>query len=400
MVEFAAPDKGTPLTIDQAMSLALAAAELGGPFVSPNPQVGCVVLNPDNKFLAYGFHPRVGERHAEIDALEKLSEAEIKGAHFVVTLEPCAHSGRTPSCAKKLAELPIAKVTFAQLDPFPLVAGQGRDILRNAGKDVALFSERYPQCDAHWQARISASCEIFLKNQTRKQPWIAIKAAISLDGAMALASGESQWITGAEARAKGHYLRAIHDVTAVGVGTILYDNPQLNIRDAGIEKNNRVLVLDPRGRGLMDSSGRLNKSLNILSHENEQEVIWAVNSSAYESMKARGLNLTGTERLKIVAVESESTDFVTEVTQQLFDHHQVCSLLFEGGPNTHSYLAKHELIDRVHLFQAPIFLGGAAKSLFSEVKIPTMKDRFLLQHCRRQSLGQDQYITGLLRHSL
>ena len=201
-------NKGDVITADQAMQLAMDVAVKGAPYVSPNPVVGCVVVNANHQFLAYGYHPKYGQEHAEINALNKLSDSEIKDSTFYVTLEPCAHQGKTASCAKKLATLPIKKVVYGLMDLNPLVSGQGVKILQQAG----IITEEY---SGHLKNDLQSLCEIFLKNFSEKKLFIAAKVATSLDGQIALKSGESKWITSANSRNYVHELRSYYDAILV-----------------------------------------------------------------------------------------------------------------------------------------------------------------------------------------
>ncbi len=162
-------------SLDQAMKLAMEEALKGAPFVSPNPLVGCVILDSRGQLLSRGFHTAFGQPHAEVEALKGLSTEQLKGAHVVVTLEPCAHQGKTPSCAKLLASLPIAKVTYGLIDPNPLVAGQGVEILHAAGIKTELYQ-------GPLQDELEEVCEEFLWNFRRQEIFVALKVAQSLDG--------------------------------------------------------------------------------------------------------------------------------------------------------------------------------------------------------------------------
>ena len=228
------------MNLDQAMQLAISEALKGAPFVSPNPKVGCVILDSQGELLSTGYHKKFGEAHAEIEALKNLNPDQLKGAHLIVTLEPCAHEGKTPSCAKTLAKLPIKKVTFGLVDPNPLVAGQGAKILKEAGIEV----EEY---QGILKADLEEVCEEFLWNFRQKKVFVAVKIAQSLDGKIALLNGESKWITGPDSRQKVHELRAQYDAVLVGKNTILIDNPSLDIRHPKIQKENKVVVLDRSG---------------------------------------------------------------------------------------------------------------------------------------------------------
>jgi diaminohydroxyphosphoribosylaminopyrimidine deaminase/5-amino-6-(5-phosphoribosylamino)uracil reductase len=234
------PQAGTPMSDDGAMFLAWAVALRGCGNVSPNPLVGSVLLDQNGGFVSAGAHLKVGGPHAEISALRRLtSEAQINGASLFVTMEPCAHEGRTPSCAKLIAQTQIARVAYGMTDPNPLVNGQGADILLRAGKIVQKLERWEPWC--RWLARV------FTFNQENNSVFTAMKVASTPSGVIAGDGTKRLWITGERARQAGHFLRLEYDAIAVGECTVLLDNPSLTIRHPHV--TGRVplrVVLDPR----------------------------------------------------------------------------------------------------------------------------------------------------------
>ncbi|MES2857221.1 MAG: bifunctional diaminohydroxyphosphoribosylaminopyrimidine deaminase/5-amino-6-(5-phosphoribosylamino)uracil reductase RibD, partial [Bdellovibrionota bacterium] len=194
--------KGQVVTPSRAMRLALEEARLGWGFVSPNPLVGCAIVDKDHRLLGVGFHERVGADHAEISALKAVGDnSKINGAHIYVTLEPCAHQGRTGSCAQALAPLKPASVTYAVEDPNPLVAGKGAAVLLEAGVRCEHISQRADIPDRRELELLAEKlAEVFLHNHRTKEPFIGLKVATSTDGMMASSSGEPRWLTGAESR--------------------------------------------------------------------------------------------------------------------------------------------------------------------------------------------------------
>jgi diaminohydroxyphosphoribosylaminopyrimidine deaminase/5-amino-6-(5-phosphoribosylamino)uracil reductase len=202
------------------MQNALALAWQGRFSTSPNPRVGCVIAR-GSQIVGQGFHLQAGGPHAEVHALRQAG-ALAEGATAYVTLEPCSHYGRTPPCAKSLMEAGVTRVVAAMADPNPLVAGKGLAMLREAGIDVS---------DGLLQTEARALNRGFLSRIERARPFVRLKCAAGLDGKTALANGQSQWITGAEARADVQILRAESCAILTGIGTVLADNPQLNVRD-------------------------------------------------------------------------------------------------------------------------------------------------------------------------
>lgn len=363
-----------PLTPREAMLLAIAEAEKGTGFVAPNPRVGCVILDAHFQLIGQGHHARWGEAHAEINALGSVNDPRtLEGAHVYVTLEPCAHVGRTGSCAEALARLPIASVTYGLRDPNPLVAGQGAEILKQAGKVVLLFDQL--------QVELTELSEIFLLNISHKRPFVALKVAISLDGKMALPDGTSQWITGESARAHVHYLRGAYDAVLIGVGTFLQDDPRLNSRDPRFaSKPQRVVLLDPRGR----SAEKLLTS-NLLRVRTAQEVF---------VVTLPGVKMPGHVRQICVPGEHDLFDLKELLAQCQAEG--MTSLFVEGGAATYAAFMQHGLVDRLYVYIAPKVLGEGL-SWSAGWSAGTMDRALNLCEVRRQNFDDDTLVTGIPR---
>lgn len=222
------------------MQVALDAARQARRIAPPNPAVGCAIVR-DGQLLATGYTHHPGSDHAEIDAIRNATAKGIKlrGTTFYVTLEPCSHQGRTPPCTRSLIREGVARVVIATLDPNPLVAGRGVQQLQEAGieVEVGVLEE---------EARLS-NCG-FLTRMISNRPWVRLKTAVSVDGQTALINGQSQWITGPKAREATHQLRAESQAILTGIGTVLADNPQMNVRLPGINAKLTKYVLDTHGR--------------------------------------------------------------------------------------------------------------------------------------------------------
>jgi diaminohydroxyphosphoribosylaminopyrimidine deaminase/5-amino-6-(5-phosphoribosylamino)uracil reductase len=377
------------VTDQEAYGLALKVAQAGAGFVSPNPLVGCVILDAAGELLATGYHAVYGGPHAEAAALntlrEQYSEAELsqklKGARVFVTLEPCAHEGKTPSCAKALAKFALAEVHYGLQDPNPLVSGQGGQILEQAGIRTQLWP-------ADYQTELEATCEHFLMNFRKQQAFVSIKVASSLDGMLALKNGESRWITGEPARLHGHYLRATHDALLVGAGTILQDNPELTIRHPQFPgKKQKLIVLDPEGLCFKKPE------LQIFQ-KHAKENLWFV-VSAHTALAAKSSSQAQVIEGPTLPVDPKSFD-LKELLRQ-FRTRGVFSVLVEGGAQTISSFITQKEAHRLNIFQAPILLGGASGvGWTNQVNIETMRDRLSLREAKRLSLGTDQLITGRL----
>lgn len=240
------------LTQDQIwMQRAIELARLGQYSTKPNPNVGCVLVK-DGQLVGEGYHPRAGQPHAEVFALRDAGDA-ARGATAYVTLEPCAHYGRTPPCAKGLVEAGVARVVVACPDPNPLVAGKGVQILRDAGiqVEVGVLEQQAHQLNLG-----------FLKAMATGQPYVRLKVASSLDGRTAMASGESKWITGNPARLDVQHWRAISAVVITGIETVLADDCQLNVRQLAIHQDISSIV-QPK-RLVLDRQGRLPLTAKML----------------------------------------------------------------------------------------------------------------------------------------
>ena len=359
-------NKGDVITADQAMQLAMDVAVKGAPYVSPNPVVGCVVVNANHLFLAYGFHPKYGSEHAEINALNKLTDSEIKNATFYVTLEPCAHQGKTGSCAKKLATLPIKKVVYGLMDPNPLVSGQGASILQQAG----IIAEEY---QGVLKTDLQSLCEIFLKNIVEKKVFIAAKVATSLDGQIALKTGESKWITSANSRNFVHELRSYYDAILVGRNTIVQDDPSLNIRHAEIVKENKVIVLDPE-------NVIFKSEYKFLKLHKKENIIFAVKKIDTANP----------------FVQIEFTD-LENLNAQLYTL-GIKSIFIEGGARTYSSFLQAGLIDRLYLFMAPSIIGAhSGLSWTSHLQTESLNKKINFTDLKVKSLAPDIFLTTKLR---
>lgn len=375
------PQKGTLFTVEQAMKLAVSEASRGAVYASPNPLVGCVVLNRRGQFLASGYHERCGGPHAEVNAIKKISPSDLDGAHVIVTLEPCAHEGKTPSCAKMLANLPIKKVTYGLIDPNPLVSGQGINILKAANKEV---------CQYTGDLNLSEVCEMFLWNQKKKRPFVSLKLATSLDGKIALKNGESQWITGPKARSHSHYLRAIHDAVGVGIQTVLMDNPSLTIRDFKTDKENKIIIFDSKGRSLNEFS-----KLRLFK-EHSHKSIYILVSKDFFDLQPHPYS----EDLNIIYCPTLSNGLLDlEWILDVLYKKNIYSLFVEGGAKLSSQLISNNHINRLYIFQAPCLIGGTEGVGWTDsLQISSLSQKKILHNLTIESYEPDLLITGLLKN--
>jgi len=379
------PQVGQQLDRPAAMRLAIQEAYKGLGYTSPNPLVGCVILDSQYRFLAKGYHEKYGGPHAEVNALKGLSSEQLRGAHVFVTLEPCAHEGQTPSCAKTLAKLPIAEVIFGLIDPNPLVAGQGAKILQDAKIHAGVFAENCPTATAETleliQQDLEEVCEHFLYNFREKKVFVSLKVASSLDGQMALKNGESQWITDETSREVAHLLRAAHDAVVVGSGTVLQDNPKLTIRHPqfpGLKK--KIIVLDSRGEILKNL-----EKYQLLKEHDPKNLIFVVGPEVQKQFK-NSLGIT------ILPTRQKLNEFLMDLWGL-----GLRSVFIEGGARVLSSFLAEKAFQRLYVFQAPLILGAKGGKSWSEsVSIETMNERITLKNQKVVPLKNDVLITGKL----
>ena len=317
------------------MQRAIALAKLGQYSTRPNPNVGCVIVK-DEKIIGEGFHPRAGQPHAEVFAMREAGE-HARGATAYVTLEPCAHYGRTPPCAKGLVEAGVAKVVVACPDPNPLVAGKGVQILKDAGIEVEVG---VCEAEAH-QLNLG-----FLKAMATGLPYVRVKVASSLDGRTAMASGESKWITGSEARQDVQHWRAISGAVVTGIETVLADDCQLNVRQLdGV--TDISTVVQPK-RIILDRQGRLPLSASILKTP--------------ETVMVMGPHRQELEDLGVTQLPIQS---LKDLLHSLSREHQIYDVMVEAGATLSTAFLVENLVDEIMSYVAPTFLGQTARPMFN-----------------------------------
>ncbi len=320
------------------MRRALELAQRGRGRTWPNPMVGSVVVR-DGQLLAEGFHHRCGEDHAEVDALAKVG-FRAEGATLYVNLEPCCHWGRTPPCTDAILRSGVRRAVVGMVDPQPLVAGKGIDILRNAGVEV--------EVGLH-EAACHALNEVHIVHVAESRPFVTLKAAVTADGRSATRSGKSQWITGETARAHVHRERAQHQAVGVGVGTVLADDPRLTVRDEA-EKTDVPAPI----RVVFDSQLRTPPAARLFESQ-EPVLLCTTDGAAQDELRARPLRNAGAEILACGAGER------LDLPQALaaLGERPIASLLIEGGAELHGSLLDGGLIDRLLVYVAPKIFGGA-----------------------------------------
>lgn len=340
------------------MRRAIELARLGQYSTKPNPNVGCVIVK-DAQLLGEGFHPRAGQPHAEVFALRQAAE-QAQGATAYVTLEPCAHYGRTPPCAKALVDAGVVKVVVACPDPNPLVAGKGVQILQDAGIQVSVG---VAEAEA---AQLNAG---FLKAMATGMPYVRLKIASSLDGRTAMASGESKWITGAAARADVQHWRAISAAVITGIDTVLADDCLLNVRQlAAVDDLHNVV--QPK-RIILDRQGRLPLSAQILQ---QPETVMVMGPYRAE------LAALGVIQLAVQPLAS--------LLAELVKQHQIYDVLVEAGATLSTAFLQESLVDEVISYVAPTLLGQSARAMFN-AEFERMAEQLRFKLCDVTQLGDD-----------
>ena len=340
------------------MQRAIALAKKGQYSTKPNPNVGAVIVK-DGLLVGEGFHPQAGQPHAEVFALRQAGE-QARGATAYVTLEPCAHYGRTPPCAKGLVEAGVSKVVVACPDPNPLVAGKGVQILRDAGIEVEVG---VCEAEAH-QLNFG-----FLKAMATGLPYVRLKVASSLDGRTAMASGESKWITGAAARLDVQHWRAISGVVITGIETVLADDCQLNVRSLHMVEDLESVV-QPK-RLVLDRQGRLPLNAQILKHPQALMVMGPFRQALAD---------LGVEQIEVQPLQ--------DLLSLLVQKYQIYDVLIEAGATLSTAFLQEKLVDELISYIAPTFLGSAARAMFN-AEFSTMAEQLRFKLNSVTQVGQD-----------
>lgn len=353
------------------MAQALRLAAHGMNTALPNPMVGCVLVR-DGKVVGEGWHKTAGEAHAEINALEAAGEL-AQGATAFVTLEPCVHHGKTPPCTTALINAGVAAVVVAVEDPNPEVNTEGLKALAAAG-----ISCRVGLMRGEAEALISG----FIRRMTRGVPFVRLKMASSMDGRTAMASGESQWITGPEARADVQRLRARSGAIMTGIGTVLADDPSLTVRDATIDAGGRQPV-----RVVLDNELRMPLSAEMLALAG-QTLVYCTHDS-----KKKALVEAGVEVIRVAAADGRVD--AAAVLRDLAAR-EVNDVLVEAGPALAGSLIENELVDELVIYQSPHIMGSETKGMFTTPTWASLADRKTLDITDVRRVGTDTRITARL----
>jgi diaminohydroxyphosphoribosylaminopyrimidine deaminase/5-amino-6-(5-phosphoribosylamino)uracil reductase len=361
---------------EKYMRLALRLAEKARGRTSPNPMVGAVVVK-NGRVLATGYHKKAGEPHAEAIALRKAGR-KAKGATLYVTLEPCSHTNkRTPPCTPLVVSSGIKRVFVATIDPNPHVSGNGIRTLRKAGIEVAT---------GILEAEAKKLNEAFIKHITTGMPFVTLKIAQTLDGKIATVTGESQWITGQEARQEGHRLRDSHDAILIGVNTVLNDDPSLTARIPGGRDPIRIIV---------DSKLRTPTSAKVITQRSSVKTYIASLPTASKD-KLVSLLDAGAE---IMLAREKSGKVDLKHLMKMLGSYGVTSVLIEGGAEVNASALKAGIVDKVVMFIAPLLMTGADSLCAVGGRSPVkLKHAIKLNHVSLRMIGQDLMLEGYILH--
>lgn len=338
---------------------------------SPNPLVGAVIVK-DNRVVGCGWHRKAGTPHAEVHALNQAGEL-AQGADVYVTLEPCAHYGKTPPCAKALVEAKVKNVYGGLLDVNPKVAGKGFKILEDAGIHVEY---------GFLQDELRKQNEVFFKWIEHKKPFIVLKAAMTLDGKIATATGQSKWITNETSRAYGYKLRDIYDGIMVGINTVIEDNPMLTVRVDGGKNPIRIVV---------DSSLKIDINANVVQDKSAKTII----ATTDKANKDKILKLQAQD-VDVIVVDKDENDKVDiEKLLDILGQQNICSILVEGGATLSGSFVTKKLVDKVYFFIAPKIIGGKeAKTPVAGTGILNLQEALALKDIQIEKLEEDVLIIG------
>ena len=363
------------LTDEDYMKIALDLAEKARGMTSPNPLVGCVIVNPEGKIIGQGYHHKAGQPHAEIMAMRDAGEERVRNCTAYVTLEPCSHYGRTGPCCEALIKAGIKKVVAAADDPNPKVAGRGFSRLRAAGVDVVQYV---------LEKEALRQNEVFMHWMTSGRPFVALKYAMTLDGKIATASGDSKWISNEASRTYAHTLRSQYDAVLVGKNTVLTDAPALTVRL--VEGRNPLRII-------LDTHCQLPLDRQVFQDQ-AADTLLVTGASADQEKVAAFQRL---DRVSVLQVPEKNGRLDLEALLDHLGKREITSVLVEGGSKIHGAFFDQALAQRVYAFIAPMLLGGEKNiSPIGGCGAQSMGNRIVLREPACRHFGTDVMVTGLL----
>lgn len=368
----------------EMMTLAMSLAQKGEGWTNPNPLVGAVIVR-DGKVIAQGYHERYGELHAERNAFKDADSRGIdcKGATMYVTLEPCCHHGHQPPCTEAVIEHGIKRIVVGLGDPNPLVAGKGMKILRDAGIEAEFIDDKEILDKLKHQNRV------FLKYITTGLPWVTAKWAMTLDGKIATSTGDSKWISSDDSRQIVHLMRSRHMAIMCGIGTVLADDPMLNVRLSdeimaveGIKKVRQPI------RIVADRKMRIPLDSQLVKSAKDIPLIIATSEEADKEKEAQ-LTALGVQ----VWHCKDTKDILLQAGKSKID-----SIFIEGGGTLNEALLREGLVDEVNAFIAPKIIGGhGALSPVEGKGIEKMADAIQLSNISVKTIGDDVLVQGFTK---
>ncbi len=361
----------------EMMSLAIKLAAKGICTTTPNPNVGCIIVDKHNQIVGRGWHQKAGSPHAEVHALMEAGQA-AKGGTAYVTLEPCSHFGRTPPCAQALVDAGVGRVVAAMVDPNPKVAGKGLALLAEHKIEVAsgLMAEQAELLNRGFVTRMKTG-----------KPWVTVKLASSLDGKTALANGKSQWITGPLARQDVQRHRATSCAILSGSGTVIADNPSLNVRFDELGEWDKIPNKDELRqpiRIVLDGKNQLTGDFRLFDLPGRKVVI---NRSVNSNLK------TDVEQIQ-VAANGNKLDL--KAVMQELGKLEINNLWVEAGGLMAGALLQNKLVDELILYQAPKLLGDRGQNLFVMEELTQMQQATMLEWSSIKRIGDDVKMQLLL----
>lgn len=349
------------------MLRAIELAKKGEGYTSPNPLVGAVIVK-DGRIIGEGYHERYGDLHAERNAIAHLKE-DANGATIYVTLEPCCHFGKQPPCTYAIVEQGIAKVVIGSRDPNPLVSGKGTAYLREHGIEVVEDFMR-EECDA--------LNPVFFHFITTGYPYVVMKYAMTADGKIATRTGKSQWISGEESRRRTHRMRHRYRGIMAGIGTVLADDPMLNVRFEGGRNPVRILV---------DSSLRIPLGSRICKTASDQETIVVCAETKADLQKKKMLEDLG---IQVLSVPEKEGGVDLKAAMKALGEQKIDSILLEGGGTLNESVLRYGLANELHVFLAPKIFGGVlAKSPVGGLGIDAVEEAYSLSLQSCEKSGED-----------
>jgi len=351
------------------MTKAIELAKQGIGKVSPNPAVGAIIIKND-KIIGEGFHRSFGGKHAEVEAIENATES-VKNSIMFVTLEPCNHYGKTPPCTQRIIKEQIKKVYIAMRDPNPKMSGKSITILEKNGIEVEVGILESDSQNIN---------QPYIKTTKYQLPYIILKSAVSLDGFIADDNGDSKWISNADSRKIVHQWRADYDAIMVGIGTVIKDNPMLNVRDVSGKNPTRIVY---------DSSASLSENMNLVKTANEIKTIVITDekiSLDYENM----CNKNNIEILKLNSSDENKWQKMFKILAEK----NIQSVMVEGGGKMQTLLLENNLVDRIDIFYSPkVFGSGIPMMKFNKNKVENSK---IFKKSNWKIIGDNVLFSGIV----